>query len=106
MDQARLIVSRTSERDLKIRGIEVILDGILIGDLAFGKSVEVEIAPGSHLLKVTNLLKSKQIEFEATEGETIRFETIGVVLGGLWVIVTMLGTVPYKVLLERVETPA
>lgn len=103
MEPATLIVSRTSERDLKIRGIEVILDGYHVGDLTFGQSLERQVEPGTHLLKVTNLLKSKAIEFEAKPGETIHFETIGIVLGGLWVIVTMLGTVPYKVLLQRVQ---
>jgi hypothetical protein len=106
VEHAKLIVSRTSERDLKIRGIEVILDGMHVDDLAFGNRLEKEIAPGRHTLKVTNLLKSKQIEFEAAPGETIHFETIGVVLGGLWLIVTMLGTVPYNVLLEQVKAPA
>jgi hypothetical protein len=102
VEPATLIVSRTSERDLKIRGIEVILDGTHLADLTFGKFVEKEIEPGPHMLKVTNLLRSKAIEFEAKPGETIQFETVGVVLGGPWVILTMMGTVPYKVSLERV----
>jgi hypothetical protein len=101
MDRATLIVSRTSDEDLKIRGIELLLDGDFIGELTFGKALEIEIEPGPHVLKATNKLKSRTVQFDAAEGETASFQVIGITLFGLWTVVTMLGTVAYRIELVR-----
>jgi hypothetical protein len=103
MDRATLIVSRTSDEDLKIRGIELLLDGEFIGDLSFGKTLQIEISPGHHVLKATNKLKSKALQFDAIAGERLEFLTTGVALFGLWTIMAMMGTVAYRVTLERVK---
>jgi plastocyanin len=101
MDPAHLTVSRTSDRDLKIRGIEVLLDGESLGSLAFGRSLERDIEVGHHTLKVTNRLNSRPAEFDASPGETVKFETAGIAMGGLWLFMTMLGTVAFRVTLDR-----
>jgi hypothetical protein len=90
---------------MKFRGIEVLLDGKFIGDLTFGKTIETAIALGPHTLKVTNRLSSKSVDFEADDGEDIRFEAAGIALGGLWLVMTILGTVAYRVTLTRVAIP-
>jgi len=100
MGQGIVIVSRVSERDIKFRGIEILIDGNFAGNLKFGDSLEIEVDPGSHKLIATNRLKSKCVEFEAKPDETTEFETAGIALGGLWLIMAMLGTVAYKVTLE------
>jgi len=102
MEQATLIVSRVSDRDIKFRGIEILIDGSFAGNLQFGDSLEIEVEPGTHRLTATNRLKSKSVEFEAKPDETIEFETTGIALGGLWLIMAMLGTVAYRVTLERI----
>jgi hypothetical protein len=102
MPTATLIVSRTSARDMKFRGIEVLLDGDFIGELSYGKSLEREIEPGIHTLKVTNRMKSASGAFEAAEGETVEFVATAIALAGCWFFLTMMGTVAYRVTLERV----
>jgi hypothetical protein len=101
MDRATLIVSRTSDADLKIRGIEILIDGEFIGELTFGRALEIEISPGPHALKATNKLKSKTVQFDAAEGERVSFQVIGITLFGLWTVMTMLGTVAYRIELVR-----
>lgn len=101
VESATLIVTRNSERDLKMRGIEVFLDGRFIADLQFGGEVSLDLEPGTHVLKVTNKLKSRSAEFEVQPGDTIRYETVGLLLGGVWLFVSMLGTIAYGVTLER-----
>lgn len=103
MDHATLIVSRTSEKDLKFRGIEILVDGNFVGNLLFGDTIQVEIPPGTHVLKATNRFKSSSADFEAEAGQTIHFETTGIVMGGLWIVITMTGTVAYRVTLERLR---
>jgi hypothetical protein len=100
--KATLTISRNSPRDLKFRGIEVLVDGKFVGDLVFGKELRVDVDAGSHTVKVTNRLSSRFKDFEAGEGEEIRFETVGIAMGGLWLIIAILGTVAYRVTLERV----
>jgi hypothetical protein len=102
MEHATLIVSRTSEDDIKIRGIEILVDGEFVGDLRFGDSLQIEIPPGHHKIKATNRLKSKTLEFGVIPGETIRFEAVGIMLGGAWWVIHMMGTVAYRVTLKRV----
>ncbi len=99
---ATLQISRGSDSDLKIRGIEVLLDGEFLREFKFGDEYDVEIKPGRHTLKATNRLKSATVDFEIADGERVEFETIGIALGGIWVLISMLGTVAYRVKLERV----
>lgn len=80
--------------------IEILLDGRFIRDLRFGDSLELEIEPGHHVLTATNKLKSASVEFDVEPGSAVAFETTGIALGGIWVIMTMLGTVAYRVTLE------
>jgi len=101
MGLATVIVSRTSDHDLKFRGIEILLDGKFIANLKYGDTFDFEVEPGRHTLMATNRLKSKAIEFEARDGETVEFQTTGIAMGGVWVLISMLGTVAYRVTLEQ-----
>lgn len=101
MPQTTLTVARDSPRDLKFRGIDILLDGKFVGGLTYGNSLSISIDPGVHSLTATNRLKSKSVEFEARPGETLQFQTVGVALGGIWAMMAMLGTVAYRVELAR-----
>ncbi|HVT11265.1 MAG TPA: hypothetical protein VHE55_03285 [Fimbriimonadaceae bacterium] len=101
MPEATLAVTRDSARDLKIRGVEILLDGRFVGNLNYGESLDVPIEPGPHTLTATNRLKSKSAEFEAKPEEVVRFRTTGIAMGGIWAVMAMLGTVAYRVELER-----
>jgi hypothetical protein len=99
----RIIVSRTSERDIKIRGLEILVDGNFAANLQFGTSFEGTVACGPHRVTATNRMFSRSLDFEASAGKPSRFVATCVPLGGLWLLVAMMGTVAYKVRLERVE---
>lgn len=101
MPKATLTVARDSARDLKFRGIDILLDGQFVGDLTYGNSLSIEIEPGVHNLTATNRLKSKSVEFDARPGETVMYQTVGIALGGIWAMMAMLGTVAYRVELAR-----
>ncbi len=101
MATATLTVSRTSDRDLKFRGIEFLLDGKFIANLQYGDSISIDVQPGYHTLKATNRLKSASADFTAESGEKVAFQATGIALGGPWLVLTMLGTVAYRVTLDR-----
>jgi hypothetical protein len=99
--EGRLVVARTSGRDLKMRGVELLVDDDFVGSLQYGETFEASIAPGRHTLVATNRMYSPSMEFDIAPGETVRFSVTSVALGGLWLFVAMMGTVAYRVVLER-----
>ena len=98
---ARILISRKAARDIQIRGIEILIDEKFVANLAYGETFETTLEPGHHRLTATNRMYSPTIEFDVAAGEEIRFTTSSIALGGLWLLVAMMGTVPYKVTLER-----
>lgn len=98
---ARVSVSRTSSKDIKIRGLEVLIDGKAVADLKFGDTFEHEVSPGKHTLKVNNTLYNKSIDFDVQAGQTAKFNAGNFVsgLGGVAFLVVGMG--PYKVFLEK-----
>ena len=100
---ARLVITRTSERDVRTRQIFVSLDGTSIGDLLFNERVERDIAPGAHRLRVHNTLFWKTIAFEAKPGETVHFQTVNYSGKGFLNLVLIIGVAPLFLAVERVE---
>jgi hypothetical protein len=70
---ARLVVARTSERDVRDRQVILSLDSARWATLMFGQERVREIAPGRHLLKADNTLFRKTVEFEVAAGAEVRF---------------------------------
>ena len=100
---SQIVVSRNSNRDIKMRNVELLLDGEFVTDLPFGAREELEIEPGSHKLTATNRAFTQSTDFDIEEGQNLSFRIVAVPLRGLWSIVSMLGTVPSKVVIEPVE---
>ncbi len=97
--QGRLIVNRTSDRDIKARDLIVRVDELPQETLKFQQSMELPLSPGEHCIKITNNLFSKSATFSIAAGETVTF-TAGNVPGGcLGALVVTIGA--YTVLLER-----
>lgn len=103
---ARLLITRTSRRDVGTRQIFVSLDGTKIGDILFKEQIERPIAPGRHQLRVHNTLFWKTIEFEAAPGETVHFETMNYAARGFISLVLIIGVAPLFLSVERVGSPA
>ena len=104
--QARLLVTRSSERDVKNRQVFVSLDTHAIGDILFGEKSDRPIAAGRHRIRVHNTLFWKTIDFEAAPGETVHFETVNYSGKGFLHFVLIIGVAPLFLAVERVPSPA
>ena len=103
MRPASVTIVRTHASDVGCRQLVITLDGERLGDLLFGESVQRDVAPGPHRLRVSNTLVWKTLEFDVKPGEQVRFEAVNragkltypllVLLGAapLWVSVTRIG---------------
>src|SRR5262249_7726640 len=70
---ATLIVDRNAPDDAQQRQILIFLDGEPIRELLFGDSVTKEIPAGPHTLLVDNTWSRRSAQFDAVDGESIRF---------------------------------
>jgi hypothetical protein len=100
---ARLLITRTSARDVRTRQIFASVDGVGVGDLVFNDRIERDIAVGSHRLRVHNTLFWKTVHFEAKPGETVHFETINYAGRGFLNLVLIIGVAPLFLAVERIE---
>ena len=84
-----------------MRDLYVKLDGEE-RNVLFGRSTTYEVAPGEHLLEVTNTLYTRTETITLQEGEEARFLTANIWSGGIfaWLVVALSGA--YKVTLERI----
>lgn len=100
---ARLIVDRTSGDDIGIRDLYVLVDDLEERTVHYGKSLQYDIPPGDHRIKITNRLYSKVENFTVAEGQAVRFSAANVpASGGLFGPLMMIsGTGAYKVRLTR-----
>jgi hypothetical protein len=100
-ESGSLVVSRDADNDIKMRGLDVFVDGTHVANLAYGKETSLSLDIGEHTLKVSNSLYSKSDSFEIGSGETVRYQAanVGTALGKLLVA---LGSGLYKVSLKRV----
>lgn len=103
---ARLIILRTSERDIRNRQIFASLDGVSLGDLVFDTRIERDIAPGPHHLRIHNTLFWKNLEFDAAPGEVITFQTINYSGRGFLNLVLIIGVAPLFLAVERLPSDA
>jgi hypothetical protein len=99
---SRISITRTSSDDLKDRQIYVSLDGEQIGVLLYGESVTREIEPGSHYVRANNTLFWKTIDFTVAPGEHAQFRVVNRAGAGTYAMLSLLGTGPIYLTLERV----
>ena len=76
MRPASVTIARTHASDVGLRQLVITLDGERLGDLLFGDSIQRDVAPGPHRLRVSNTLVWKTLEFDVKAGEQVRFEAI------------------------------
>jgi hypothetical protein len=100
-DECRVVVKRVSDRDIKMRGLRVMLDGDDWTDLQFGKTAEKCVPPGKHVLTVSNTVYKREIEFEAGPNREVSFSAGNFVQGIGAIMVIVFGMGPYKVFLEQ-----
>ncbi len=98
-----LVVRRDADDDIKMRNLEVHIDGRWKADVGFGKTFETELEPGEHELMVTNRMKKVSATFVAREGETVVYQGTNVLSKGLSALVGAFGVVAYHPTLKRIE---
>ncbi|MBI5708369.1 MAG: hypothetical protein HZC36_15410 [Armatimonadetes bacterium] len=98
-----LTVRRDSPKDSGFRQVHVFLDERPIGVLNPGDSVQEEIEPGKHALKVYNTLVTKSLEFEVAAGDSVAFMTGNQASGCLMAIAVSFGIGVMGVFLEPVK---
>lgn len=102
-ERARLLVTRSSNRDVGNRQVFVSLDGNKLRDILFNEKIDRPIAAGRHRLRVHNTLFWKTIDFDAGPGETVHFETINYQGRGFVTFMLVIGVAPLFLAVERVS---
>lgn len=98
-----LDISRREKRDVKMRHVRVLLDGQVLGQLAFGESRRYPIRPGKHELIVTNTLNKSRELFEIKSGECISFSCSQTASEISLVLFVLLGAGNMPVHLQRLD---
>lgn len=103
-EAARLVITRNHPEDVQDRPVYLWIDGEKWdGVLRYGKTFERELPSGHHTVKASNTLFSTTEEFDAAEGETVRYRCENGLTGGGMVMVLMMGVAYLKVKLVRLS---
>lgn len=72
---AKLRVFRDSEEDIGYRECLISIDGEEIGNVRHRRNLEIELAPGPHVIQACNRVrKTEKLSFVAKAGERITFQ--------------------------------
>jgi hypothetical protein len=98
---AEVAIVRNAENDIKMRGLEIYLDGEYVDDLSFNSQFTSQVTPGSHTVTVSNHLYKKTLTVDVAPGERVELQAGNkfTLLGGL--MVAVLGIGPYRVFLTQ-----
>jgi hypothetical protein len=102
MRPASVTIARTHATDVGLRQLVISLDGERLGDLLFGESVQRDVAPGPHRLRVSNTLVWKTLEFEVKPGEQVRFEAINRAGKLTYPMLVLFGAAPLYLTVRRI----
>jgi hypothetical protein len=102
MQPSCVTIARTHASDFGQRQLVITLDGERLGDLLFGDSISREVAPGNHVLRVSNTLVWKTVTFDVKPGEQVRFEAINRAGKLTYPMLVILGAGPLYVTVRRV----
>jgi len=103
MHPASITIARTHATDVGLRQLVITLDGERLGDLMFGDSVQREVAPGPHRLRVSNTLVWKTLEFDVKPCEQVRFEAINRAGKLTYPLLVLFGAAPLYLSVHRLQ---
>lgn len=101
MQPSSVTIARTHATDVGLRQLVISLDGERLGDLLFGQSMQRDVEPGPHRLRVSNTLVWKTLEFAVKPGEQVRFEAINRAGKLTYPMMVILGVGPLYVTVKR-----
>jgi hypothetical protein len=102
-DRSWVTLRRNASDDMQERELYVSLDGKRLGILLYGDQPTFSITPGRHELRVHNTISRKKVEFDATPGQHVRFETSNVRGRGFAYLAFFLGAALMRTRLDREE---
>lgn len=102
MHPASVTIARTHASDVGLRQLVITLDGERLCDLMFGDSVQRDVAPGPHRLRVSNTLVWKTLEFDVKPGEQVRFEAINRAGKLTYPLLVLFGAAPLYLTVRRI----
>lgn len=103
MRPSSVTIARTHATDVKLRQLVITLDGERLGDLLFGDSVQRDVAPGPHRLRVSNTLVWKNLDFDVKPGEQVRFEAINRAGRITYPLLVIFGAAPLYLTVRRIR---
>ncbi len=98
---ATVVISRTDETDIRQRQIYAQIDAGRSHTLIFGDTVTIDVAPGSHELRVNNTLFWKKVPFSVESGERVEFALINRSGKFAFGFLALLGVAPLTLSIER-----
>ena len=73
--------------ELRRGQFEIELDGKSIGTIAYSETVEAEIDPGHHVLKIrSGRYSSRDLSFDVTDGDVAAFRCHGAMVWPRWLV--------------------
>ena len=73
--------------ELRRGQFEIELDGESIGTIAYSETVEAEIDPGHHMLKIrAGRYSSRDLSFDVTDGDVAAFRCHGAMVWPRWLV--------------------
>ena len=103
---AQITIVRNSPDDTQTRQIVVYLDGEDQGELMYGDSLTLSVAPGPHTIRVDNTWNRQDLKIEIHAGDQLQFLTKSVAGKFSWFLLGFLGFGPINVSIEPLPSRA
>jgi len=97
---AHITVYRNSPQDTQTRQIKIYLDEQNQGELMYGDSMTLDIAPGAHVLRVDNTWNRQDLALEVRPGDDLQFVTKSSAGKFVWFLLGFFGAGPMRVSIE------
>ncbi|MGE0461283.1 MAG: hypothetical protein AB7Q16_07920 [Vicinamibacterales bacterium] len=106
MSTARVTIVRDHPDDVQDRPVRLWLDGERLENLAYGRTVTRDIAPGRHVIKAHNTLFGTTLDIDAAPGQEVRVRCMNGMTGGGRLMVLLMGVAYLRVRLEQLPSGA
>lgn len=101
---ARVTIFRNSPDDTQTRQIKIYLDRQNQGELMYGDSMTLDVAPGAHVLRVDNTWNRQELPIEVQSGDDLQFLTKSSAGKFVWFLLGFLGAGPMHVSIEALPS--
>lgn len=104
--EAQITIVRNSPDDTQTRQIVIYLDHERKGELMYGDSMTLDVASGTHLLRVDNTWNRKDLQIKISAGQHLEFMTKSSAGKFAWFLLGFIGAGPMRVSVEPLPSRA